>query len=155
MRRLLLAEDARRTLLAAAAAAQPHEAGCLLLGVRAQETVWVTSAVAIPGDSGPGHYVLHRGATSHTVNRARAADPRVGYLGDWHSHPDGGGPSATDRATMRALAWFLRRPPPGGPVMVLVRPGLTGRDISAYWTRGPLLRLARVGLTGPLPPPRG
>ncbi len=138
-------------LVASARAAHPAEAGGVLLGVTARRTLWITVAVELPGDSGSGHYLVPEGATVPAVKQARSTDPRLGYLGEWHSHTKDTGASFDDRATMRAISWFVRRPPPGGPLLIVVRRRGAQYALSGYKARFPLLRPVRLVLTGPLP----
>ncbi|MGE2836009.1 Mov34/MPN/PAD-1 family protein, partial [Mycobacterium sp. SMC-4] len=96
--RLLLAESARATLTAAAAHAHPCETGGILIGVLADGHPWVTAAIEIATtDRGRARYRIPGGATHAAVQRSRATDDRLGYLGDWHTHPADAGPSPTDR----------------------------------------------------------
>lgn len=133
----------------AARKAHPHETGGVLLGVRAGRDPWVVSAAHVPSaDPSPSRYSLPKGATIPLVDAARERDKRIGYLGEWHSHPDGGGPSSDDRATMRALAWFLPFPQ---PILLIV-----GREKGRYVMHGCASRVlflvgAEIVATGPLP----
>ena len=108
----LMSENVSAALRRYARKADPDETGGILLGVRTNGRPWITGAVEIASrDRGRSHYRLPAGATTPVVTRARQQDPRLGYLGEWHSHPADIGPSPTDRATMRRLA--LRCPAPG------------------------------------------
>lgn len=116
---VLLAESASATLRRFARRAHPNETGGILLGVRNAGRPWITQAVEIPStDRGRSHYRLPAGTTTAAVGRSREADPRLGYLGEWHSHPSDVGPSPTDRATMRRLAL---RHPRTGLILIVVR----------------------------------
>lgn len=92
--------------------AAPHETGGILLGYwgkRTREAV-VTHAI------GPGPLAVHRKMSFepdheyHVAEIARLYNEsgrQLCYLGDWHSHPDGGGTlSKIDRATLRRIARF-------------------------------------------------
>jgi integrative and conjugative element protein (TIGR02256 family) len=116
---IMLAESASATLARLARRAHPNETGGILLGVRNAGRPWITQAVEIPStDRGRNHYRLPAGTTRAAVDRARDADPRLGYLGEWHSHPSDVAPSPTDRATMRRLAV---RHPRTALVLIVVR----------------------------------
>jgi hypothetical protein len=123
------------------------------VGVRARGSLWITSAVEIPGPSGPGHYAVPAGATQPTVEAARAADPRIGYLGEWHSHDSGGSPSRMDRRTMRDISFRLPRPPGRGPLLAIVCQEVGDWNIYCYQARWPQLVPAGLTAAGPLPPP--
>lgn len=154
MQQILITERAHDLLVAAARAAWPNETGGVVLGVTAGRRPWITTPVELPGPRGPGHYVVPRGATSTAVKEARNSDPRLGYLGEWHSHTDHQGPSSEDRAAMRMIGWYARRPPLGGPLLIVVRRCADGQQApSAYVARFPVLRPAELVLTGPLRAP--
>jgi integrative and conjugative element protein (TIGR02256 family) len=89
----------------------PEESGGVLLGYRYPGR---RHPVRIIGQIGPGPNARHRrhrfepdGAwQAEEIARAYAeSGRRLAYLGDWHSHPNGGGrPSGLDRATARAIS---------------------------------------------------
>lgn len=109
MRRLLprlwLSESAGATIKQSAASTHPRETGGVLLGVYTTAgRPWVCQAVVIPSrKSTPTYYDVVAGARPEAVEAARVHDMRLGYLGDWHSHPADVGPSAVDRATMQRI----------------------------------------------------
>jgi integrative and conjugative element protein (TIGR02256 family) len=146
---VLLAESAAATLARLALRAHPNETGGILLGVRNATRPWITHAIEIPStDRGRSHYRLPAGTTTAAVARARETDPRLGYLGEWHSHPSDVGPSSTDRATMRRLAL---RHPRTGLILIVVRrrdgsPWLDLREMTF-----PLLHRREATPTGDLP----
>lgn len=143
---ILLAESASATLRRLARSAHPNETGGILLGVRNGGRPWITQAAEIPStDRGRSHYRLPADTTTVAVARARKTDPRLGYLGEWHSHPTDVGPSPTDRATMRRLALPHPRI---GLVLIVVRrrdgvPWLDVREMAF-----PFLRCREAALTG-------
>lgn len=152
MRDVLISEQAERTLIEASADAYPVETGGLLLGVRARASVWITTAVEIKGGRGSGHYRVPENVTIPIVAEARSSiDPRIGYLGEWHSHTVDRGPSTQDRAVMRVLGWFLKLQPPGGPLLFVVRRVGAEHVLDGYRARFPLLFPIRLRLAGPLP----
>lgn len=131
--------------------AHPNETGGILLGVRTEGRPWITQAVEIPSlDRGRRHYRIPAGTTTPTVERARQDDPRLGYLGEWHTHPADVGPSPTDRATMRRLAL---RHPRTGLVLIVVRRGTNGYWLDVRETACPFLHTRGTVLTGDLPRP--
>jgi proteasome lid subunit RPN8/RPN11 len=103
---VLISESAVEQLQAAAQAAAPHETGGILLGVMGDDRRWVTAVREIPSAHPErGRYQLPANVTNGIVLEARALDPRIGYLGDWHSHPADSGASGIDLAT---YLWLLR-----------------------------------------------
>lgn len=105
--RAWLTETARLELEAAADNAHPKETGGILIGVNTAGTrPWIVPAVEIPSkESGGAHYVVPAGRRRKEVERVRTQyDRRLGYLGEWHSHPLDVEPSPTDRDSIRAIA---------------------------------------------------
>jgi hypothetical protein len=150
---VLITEATTASLKAMAAAALPCETGGILVGVRASRTVWIVGAIELGVDRSPGHYKVPGDATRPAVLQARETiDPRVGYVGEWHTHTDDSGPSSTDRMAMRAVAWFVPRPTAGGPYLLLVRQTASGSIVSGYRAKFPFLRTVDLSATGPLPP---
>jgi hypothetical protein len=78
-------------------------------------------------------------------------DPRLGYLGDWHSHPADIGPSSVDSASMRRLGADVD----AGcthPVLIIARrrgPGIYSFDARQLARWG--LRRLRLIAAGGLP----
>jgi proteasome lid subunit RPN8/RPN11 len=114
---VLIAESAVASMRHAATAAYPNETGGILLGVLADNAPWVVLAdELVDSVRGRNHFRIAAGATSDAVSRAQQADPRIGYLGDWHSHPANVGPSRTDLQTLQRYATVQR----GGPATTLI-----------------------------------
>jgi hypothetical protein len=57
-------------------------------------------------------------ATRSLVERVQRADPRLGYLGDWHTHPVDAATSGVDRQTVRKIT--RASGPEAGDVVLLV-----------------------------------
>jgi Prokaryotic homologs of the JAB domain len=105
--RAWLTETARLNLEEAAAAAHPKETGGILVGVHtAGSRPWIVHAVEIPSkNSGGAHYVVPARRRRQIVERLRKQhDLRLGYVGEWHSHPLDVGASPTDLDSIRAIA---------------------------------------------------
>ena len=149
-RRVYLTDVAAETIRGAAAAAFPDEIGGVLVGVHLPDGPWITDAIVIePDEPTPARYELAAGATRPAVNDARRTDGRVGYVGEWHSHPNGSAPSLTDRTTMAQI----RRPETTGPNPVLIVARRTG-DRYELDTRVAVARRlvpTPTASTGPLP----
>ena len=149
MWRVWITETARDTLIAAACREYPFETGGVLIGVFAWGRPWVTNAIEICATRSSTHYFeLPSGARNRTVSRLRREDGRLGYLGDWHSHPMDVGPSGADRSTMARLALNgdCRH-----PLLFIVRRTREKYEIDPrQWTCASLRRL-RIIEAGPLP----
>ncbi len=118
---LLLSDRARRTMIAAARAAHPNETGGVLAGINDDAG---TPVIAL-GRSNSYLPCLHPRDTSWPRtqrarrSRARQSDSRIGYLGEWHSHPTDQPASKKDRVTMQLLA---ERTTTGTPALLVLRP---------------------------------
>jgi proteasome lid subunit RPN8/RPN11 len=151
--RAWVTEDARAELERAADTAHPRETGGILVGVHtAGSRPWIIHAVEIPSkDSGNAHYVVPARSRQQVVKRLRRIhDSRLGYLGEWHSHPLDVGPSSTDLDSIRAIA---NNPAAGcsRPVLLIAR--RVGDDYSLdalQYHRNSLRQLAVLD-AGPLP----
>lgn len=85
----------------------PRETGGIIMGVRTDKLIEVTQLV----DAGPDAKRSHnRFEPDGPWQRQRVAalyqcsSRTLEYLGDWHSHPRGGRPSALDRSTAERIA---------------------------------------------------
>lgn len=118
---VMLTESARRAMIAAAASLHPNETGGILIGlVDDTGAPCITDAVELqPSVPSTLRYQVSEGLTTAAVDAARTRDPRVGYLGEWHSHPTSQPASPTDRATMTRLA---AHPATGNPLLLVLRP---------------------------------
>lgn len=115
-----IAEAAQAAMRRAAREALPNETGGVLIGVHIDGHPVVTDALEIPTRRpAPDCFVIAFGEARRAVEAAAAADRRVGYVGEWHSHPTDQGPSPTDRWTMLRLA---SDDDTGNPILVVVRP---------------------------------
>lgn len=116
-----LSDEAAELIEAASREYDPDEIGGVLLGVTLNGRAWVTKAtVVIPERISPTYYEIPAGARHDAVDQARTEDRRIGYVGDWHSHPMDIAPSSTDRSTMRKLA-ADRESGCAEPVLILAR----------------------------------
>lgn len=135
-----------------AEAAGPYETGGLVLGPRSSESVWIARAIEIrPELPSTTRYAIPAGVTHSSVDAIRACDVRIGYIGDWHTHPADAGPSLTDVSSLRANA---RRSGGAQRLVALVRRGAAGWHL-ALWGIHPQSRdpvEIPFEVTGPLPP---
>lgn len=147
---LLLSESAKTSIIAAAAKAHPNETGGILIGVHTENgQPWVTRAVEIAtNDRGHNHYKIPSGATQPSVHAARRTDPRLGYLGDWHSHPVNVGPSSIDLATL--ATYSIKHPRTSNPTLIVVRNAPDGRVLDARRIVTVIPRTCELHLTGDL-----
>jgi hypothetical protein len=147
---LQLTDAAAATIRAVAAAAQPNETGGILVGILdTYGAPVVATAIEIrairPSTRG---YEIEPTTTSAALAQARKEDARIGYLGEWHSHPTDQSASTTDRTTMRALA---RHPDTGTPALIVARPTQVGFELDAYLADGDILEPVPIIAVGPIP----
>lgn len=92
--RVRLAADVADTLRQCAQQAAHHERGGLLLGWCNNGDIVFRRAVEVPDPTATSTtWTRHQHAAQQTLDQARAelGDPRIGYVGDWHTHPCGSG----------------------------------------------------------------
>ncbi|WP_229052483.1 Mov34/MPN/PAD-1 family protein [Aeromicrobium sp. Leaf350] len=148
--KLLIVESAVMAMTRAAQKSYPLETGGILVGVHATGEPWVTSAIEIPtSDRGSHHYRIPQGATQATVRAARRDDPRIGYLGDWHSHPSDVGPSPTDLASLAYIS--MRHPLTPNPTSIVLRRTEAGYVLDARRIVAVKPRFCVIRHTGNLP----
>lgn len=149
--RAWLTEEAKAELERAAAAAHPKESGGILVGVLAGGRPWIARAVEIRSKkSATAYYELPAGKRQQVVKRLRRDDPRLGYLGEWHTHPLDLPPSLTDLISISRLA----SDPAAGcprPLLVVARRVGAGYEFDARQLHRRSLRAVRLLVSGPLP----
>lgn len=150
--RLWLSERAQATIEEGARRAHPDETGGVLIGVYgANGRPWVVGAVEVPSErAGLSYYELPADARPEAVDAARARDPRLGYIGDWHSHPADVGPSNTDVATMKGVAEDAGREC-DHPVLLIARRSEETYQLDGRQLARRRLRQLRVIAAGDLP----
>jgi proteasome lid subunit RPN8/RPN11 len=148
-----LSDEAAELIEAASRQYDPDEIGGVLLGVTVNGRPWVTkSTLVVPERTSPTYYEIPAGARHDAVDQARRDDERVGYIGDWHSHPMDIAPSSTDRSTMRKLAADVESGC-GEPILMLARRREDRYVFDPYQHRaGHLVALELIG-AGALQPP--
>jgi proteasome lid subunit RPN8/RPN11 len=153
--RVWVGEQARADLTKAAAAAHPDETGGVLVGVLGQlhggrRRPWVTHAVKVASPrSGRTHYELPAQARERVVTKLRRHDARLGYLGDWHSHPVNVDPSHTDATSIESISVTGDC---ARPLLFVVCRANGGYEIDARQWTGASLRQLHVVDAGPLTP---
>lgn len=145
-----LSERAQIELRGAARRALPDETGGILLGCLIDGRPVVAEVVEIPdSDATARSYRVPDGRTQEVVAESRAHDSRLGYVGEWHSHPSAAGPSTLDVATMLGSAQDSGTT---SPILLLVHPdGPRPTDLLAYVTTVAGLKRAHICTTGDLP----
>jgi len=144
-----LSEEAAMAIREAAERAHPNETGGVLVGVHSCGRPWITQAIELPtSQPRPRFYEPPRGSRQAAVRRAAQHDRRLGYLGEWHSHPIDVSPSPTDIATIKLLAETGDCP---RPVLLIARRTANGYKLDARQWLGRSLRQLRVICAGPLP----
>lgn len=117
-----IVEEVADALVRASRASSPYETGGILLGLKGDGHLWVTRAVEVPPIAPQlARYVLPAGMTHELVSRARTEDERLGYLGDWHSHPADAGASGTDLQTYGRAVRYATRRRETHPLLIVVR----------------------------------
>jgi proteasome lid subunit RPN8/RPN11 len=122
-----LTERARATILHAAQATHPNEAGGILVGVRVEDRPVIADAIVVPPAGPPttDKYSLDLVAAKAALEEAQGRDRRLGYLGTWHTHPTGSDPSKLDNVTFRRTA---ADPETGNPLFLIAR-RLSDREV--------------------------
>jgi proteasome lid subunit RPN8/RPN11 len=145
-----VSERAQESIRRAAGKADPNETGGVLLGAVLDRRAVVAEAVEIRDlDATPISFRVKEGAIREAVDRSRQRDPRLGYLGEWHSHPLGSGPSPKDRVMMLTIA---EEGEVENPVLILVHPHEdVGKDLLAFSTTNAGLKPAEIETSGGLP----
>ena len=81
-----------------------------------------------------------------------AVDPRLGYIGDWHSHPADVPPSRTDLASLRLISYLHPRLP--NPTLLVLRRTLEDEyDLDARRITAVNPTRCAIRITGDLPRP--
>jgi proteasome lid subunit RPN8/RPN11 len=128
----------------------PKEIGGVLVGWwEGRDTVVVHDFLIVRDHSaGWNHYVrVHQVADDLLVAYIKdAGDPRLGYVGEWHSHPAPQPPSATDRAALASTARQSQN-----PVALVVLAVTSSHDVVAHaligrarWPRRTAIRPATI-----------
>lgn len=154
--RVFVAEQVLESLRRSAEKARPLETGGILVGVLRDGEAWVTSAVEVIDECRTSaSFVIPYGVTPIAVEAAMEHDRRVGYLGDWHSHPANVAASLTDKATLRCEARRKTRPRKVPAILIVVRDTDTGWCVDALRDRGSGPAPIEVVMTGPMGPEEG
>jgi proteasome lid subunit RPN8/RPN11 len=146
-----VSERAQEAIQQAARRAYPDETGGVLLGAIVDGRPVVADAVEIKDvDATPISYRVGEGKVPEQVARSRDRDPRLGYLGEWHSHAHRTGPSPKDTVTMLTIA---EESDTEAPVLLLARPQEdVGKNLQGFVTTPAGLKPAEVAMSGGLPP---
>lgn len=128
---IFLAPQARDSLRAAARTSRDRERGGILIGYTTAEALFVDDALLVPDDTaGRAHYTRRfEPADDLLANYIRGStDPLIGYVGEWHTHPESAPPSATDRAAMQQMTHRNR----GGVALVVAALGFDGVSVEFF-----------------------
>ena len=102
-----VAEDALADGERLALEALPNELGGILVGWwEGNSTAVVVGVLSVPDDAaGRTHYERRHSRAQQALDSYRVShgDPRLGYIGEWHSHPAPQPPSSTDRSELVAI----------------------------------------------------
>lgn len=145
-----ISETAQASMRDAAAAAAPNEAHGILLGCTIDDRTTIAAAIEVPDrNAGTGRDSIPADKIAGIVTHARHRDPRLAYIGVWHSHTDQSRPSAIDSPMLPPMVDDREG---RGLAIVIVHPDKQRPDdIRAYTTESGTLRPARICATGDLP----
>lgn len=147
---LHITEAAQAAMRHATHRAAPNETGGVLVGTHVDGHPVVTDAIEISAERpAPSRFIIEEGKTRQAVEAAAAVDPRVGYMGEWHSHPLDQDTSNTDRVTMQMLAGA---PDIGNPALIVARLQTTADvRLDSYMVRPAWIVPVRMESVGGLP----
>lgn len=141
-------ESLAQEVLNEAAKFTPRETGGVLLGFHEDESRSLVATDLI--GAGPsarrewGRFVPDGPwQRARIAERYQASGRTLAYLGDWHSHPDGNGPSDLDRSTAQKIASAPAARCPH-PIFLIVTRGTTDWELRAYRFGGRQLRVMGV-----------
>jgi proteasome lid subunit RPN8/RPN11 len=148
---VLFTEDAVAAIESFAREAYPNETGGVLLGAIGDGRPWVSRVVRIiPAHRPvPNRFVIPPSLTPTIVASQRSRDLRLGYLGDWHTHPADQPASGMDRASLIRVA-ADRQAGIRHPLLVVMRRQGASWHVDVLETRGRSHALCEVVLTGPV-----
>ncbi len=146
-----ISEKAIALINEAARGAHPKETGGIILGVYVKDRPWVTHSVEIQSaEPSPNFYRLPSNVRPRVVDQIRRIDSRLGYLGEWHSHPANVGPSLKDKLSITRIALNSKAGCPH-PLLIVAKQNSSGYEIDiTEWGRW-RLRPLQVILAGELP----
>jgi integrative and conjugative element protein (TIGR02256 family) len=126
---VLIARDALAEAVHAGRDALPKETGGILLGFRTPTQVVITRIVVVddPRSSRTGYLRRRRRAQEQLAVALADAPAVVGYVGEWHTHPENQRPSGMD---VRAVGETARLA--GGAIALLVVAFPTTGDPHVY-----------------------
>lgn len=152
MRHVWISEAASDAIIRVAMAARPNETGGVLIGVEARGRPWIVDAPEVAStDSSPIRYALDGTSRQAVVDEARRTDERVGYVGEWHSHPADVAPSRLDLRSLGRLATDPHAECPH-PLLIVVRCGDERPTLDCReWVKCRATKM-RLIATGQLPP---
>jgi hypothetical protein len=146
-----ISEYAIAIIKEAASGAHPKETGGILLGVYVNDRPWVTNSVQIEAaETSHNFYRLPSGARPRVVDELRKIDSRLGYLGEWHSHPAHVGPSLKDKLSMASIG-LQSRPACPNPLLIVAMRDETGYSLDIREWCGWRLTPLQAILAGNLP----
>lgn len=145
-----ISERAQDLLRAASRIAVPNETGGVLVGCIIDGRSVVAEVAEIRDDDASAtRYRIPEERITEAVTEARERDPRLGYLGEWHSHLVPKGPSTLDIAAMLGVA---QDSDSTNPLLLLVHPHASAPDdLRVYVTTPGGLKPASICTTGDLP----
>lgn len=89
------------------------ETGGIIIGCPTSEGFYAHDVLVLPDkNAGYAHFTRDEGTAQEALDdyRATSDDDRLGYIGEWHTHPAPVGPSSTDRNTMNRFGRTFQQP---------------------------------------------
>lgn len=104
MSKIWLSETIAKRILGASERAYPLETGGILAGVSVENHPWITHSIEIRSKNrDESHYTPPKDSRSRAINRLRKLNPKLGYIGEWHTHHARVGPSYPDIQSIKGI----------------------------------------------------
>jgi len=128
----------------------PKETGGILMGVYVKDIPWVTHVVRIDSPfSSKLYYRIPSNVRPKFIQQVKYRDSRIGYLGEWHSHPRNIGPSPLDLLTIIKIA-NDKRANCKRPLLFVIRRAKQDYILDARRLASIILKKVDITYAGPL-----
>lgn len=105
------------------------ETGGILVGVMKDNIPWITHIEQIISSKKQyNRYNILKGARPKIISRLRKLDRRIGYIGEWHSHPKNIGLSYIDKQTISRISKDLSANCKS-PIIMIIKNSSSGNTI--------------------------
>lgn len=128
----------------------PKETGGILMGVYVDGIPWVTHLYHFESPiSSKVYYQISANIRPKIIEHVKMQDSRIGYLGEWHSHPKNIGPSPLDLLTIIKIA-NDKRAKCKRPLLFVIRRTEQDYILDARRLSSIILKKVDITLAGPL-----